>query len=161
MRTVVLLSLALVALATPATAETREHLIEVHELGPGSYHLAPTQLTGNVGDTVAIVVVNPEHNVQSHDLVLCGDAIDEDPDCEDRWGFTPIFGPGEQRTLVAKLERAGTFEYYCSIPGHKTGTPGMRGTITVQSAGGAEAPGLATVGLAMAVLGAALLVGRR
>ena len=164
MRTILLLPLALVALAGAAHAETFEQLVELHELGPGSYHLSPPRITLRVGDTADITVVNPANNTQSHDLVLCGEAPDEDADCEDRWGLTPIFGPGEERKLVAKLERAGTFEYYCSIPGHKTGTPGMRGELIVVASGATpekESPGLAPMAGLAALLAIALVLRRR
>lgn len=44
--------------------------------------------------------------------------------------FTKILNAGEQATATFQAPAAGSYTYFCSVPGHYTG--GMKGTLTVQ-----------------------------
>jgi uncharacterized cupredoxin-like copper-binding protein len=51
---------------------------------------------------------------------------------------TGTIAPGSSTTLVVKLSKAGKYELYCPIDGHRG--KGMRATLTVQGAG--SSPGM-------------------
>ena len=55
-----------------------------------------------------------------HDLVVQGNGVDEK---------TPTIGPGESATLNVDL-KPGTYDVYCSIPGHKQAGMDVKLTVT-------------------------------
>ena len=55
-----------------------------------------------------------------HDLVVQGNGVDEK---------TPTIGPGESATLKVDLT-PGTYDVYCSIPGHKQAGMDLKLTVT-------------------------------
>ena len=73
-------------------------------------------MTVNVGDTVRITLRNTGG---MHDL-----KIDEFN------AKTKVLQSGEEETIEFVVDKAGTFEYYCSIGTHRQ--MGMVGTLTVQ-----------------------------
>lgn len=155
--------LALVATA-PAAAqdEAFEHEIQMHEFEGGGMHLAPDHINANVGDTLRFTIVNPEENKVSHDLVVCGEPPHPESTCDNKIAFTAGIPPGESRTLTFTVTEAGTFEYFCSVLGHKSATPGMVGRLVVASSSvePKESPGLAWLGAAGAIVIAALVMRR-
>jgi uncharacterized cupredoxin-like copper-binding protein len=84
----------------------------------GTLAFNTTSLTAKAGK-VSIVFSNPaqlEHNVT---VASASGAVA---------GATPTF-KGGSKTLSLNL-KAGTYKFYCSVPGHRMG--GMEGTLTVQ-----------------------------
>jgi uncharacterized cupredoxin-like copper-binding protein len=55
-----------------------------------------------------------------HDLVVSGNGVN---------AKTPLLDPGGSKTLTVDL-KPGTYDVYCSVPGHKQA--GMQGTLTVK-----------------------------
>jgi nitrite reductase (NO-forming) len=76
----------------------------------------PAELTIPSGTDVPLRFVN--NGMAPHNFTIDDPAV-----------FSGDLGPGASTTLVVNLP-AGTYEYYCSIPGHRQA--GMVGTLTVQ-----------------------------
>ena len=161
-----ILALALVAsaVAAPAAAQetqgqTYEHTVYLHEYS-GGLHILPERINAKVGDTLVLTVLN--QGASSHNLRVCGDTPPSpSSECQQSWGQTKFsIAPNESVLLtIEDIPKAGTFEYYCYIPGHKSG--GMVGELIVQ--GDAEesgVPGFTIVTLALA-LGVAVALARR
>lgn len=150
MRSATLLILALAIPLTPvAAAQTQEHIMYLHE----NLHIAPPRIDAREGDTLSVQVLNVGSS--PHDVVFCGDAPNGGSTCDDRWAFTIQLPPGQSANITVPVKEAGTFEYYCSIPGHKQG--GMKGELVVQGTGSGKStptPALLAVlaGLAVAAL---------
>lgn len=159
-RTLPLLALlALAAAAAPAAAQERvtEHTIYLHEF-TGGLHVQPERIHARVGDTLNVTVVNS--GATPHNLVFCGDGTTHVERCEKRWAFTGMIPASQSASVTLRVEEEGTFDYYCDIPGHKSG--GMGGQLIVQGDAAKKtvpAPGLALVAAALA--GALLLARRR
>lgn len=153
-----LLALVGLALAAPAvSAATTHHVVYLHE---NPLHALPESINAHVGETLQITIENPAAEGKTpHNFLVCGDGTNPLEKCDDRWAFTGMIQPGENATATFEAKRAGTFDYYCFIPGHKSG--GMSGTLVVQS----EATQKSTVPLgplALAALaGAAAVLARR
>jgi plastocyanin len=88
---------------------------EVSITGTDALKFEPTQLTAAAG-TITVTLTSEE--AVEHDFV-----IEEIGDVE-----VVYSGPGETNSGTVDLE-AGTYTFYCSIPGHRTA--GMEGTLTV------------------------------
>jgi len=88
---------------------------EVSVLGTDALKFEPTELTAAAG---TITVTLTSEDAVEHDFV-----IEEIGDEE-----VVYSGPGETNSGTVDLE-AGTYTFYCSIPGHRTA--GMEGTLTV------------------------------
>lgn len=152
-----LLSAALLALVPTAGAEEVEHIVYLHEYS-GGLHIVPETITAKVGDTLKVTVVNEGRS--PHNLIFCGDGTSPLEKCNERWAFTANIPAGESAPLTVTLTKAGTFDYYCDIPGHKSG--GMTGVLTVQGEPEKRSvppPGL--VAAALAAAAAALVLRRR
>lgn len=80
------------------------------------FSFSPSTMTVNKGDTVKITVKNASG---VHDL-----KIDEFN------ASTRILNAGESQTITFVADKAGTFEYYCSVGNHRA--LGMVGTLTVR-----------------------------
>jgi plastocyanin len=65
----------------------------------------------------AIKFVSPNESPIQHNIALKGGATG------------PVVGSGGTSTFTATL-KAGSYEFYCSVPGHEAG--GMKGTLTVK-----------------------------
>lgn len=153
----IILALALLLLAPAALAAETEHIVYLHE---NPLHALPEGINARVGDTLKITVENPEAEGKTvHNFMVCGDGMDFSEACEDRWGFTGIIQPGANALVTLVAKKAGTFDYYCYIAGHKSG--GMIGQLVVQ--GDAEQSGIPGAPLAtiLVTLGALALIGRR
>lgn len=82
----------------------------------GNFYFVPNKITVNKGDQVTFVMVNAGG---VHDLII------------DELGIkTPVIHTGETASVTFTASRAGSFVYYCDIPGHRT--KGMWGNIIVQ-----------------------------
>ena len=76
-------------------------------------------LSVNVGDTVAITLINDDGH--RHDIVI--DEFD---------AATSIFGQqGQEETITFTVDQAGTFFYYCSVGNHRRA--GMEGQLIVSA----------------------------
>lgn len=156
MRTTPLLALAL--LAPSAIAAQAEHIVYLHE---NPLHALPEVIRAHEGDTLTLTVENPASEGKTpHKLVVCGDGADLNEACADPWATTQMIQPGASAQVTFVAKRAGTFEYYCSIPGHKGG--GMKGTLLVEGDAGDEnaLPG-APLAVVLVALGALALAWRR
>ncbi|HLE96491.1 MAG TPA: cupredoxin domain-containing protein [Candidatus Thermoplasmatota archaeon] len=110
---------ALAALPGAATAGTQSIEVLLHDY----LHIAPETIRATVADLLDLRVTNPAENTAAHDFRL---------DDFDR--MTPLLNPGQTVAITAVVDRAGTFEYWCSVPGHRDG--GMVGTLVVTDAAG-------------------------
>lgn len=129
---------------------------ELHETAYG-LHMVPERIDARVGDTLQVEVVN--RGAARHNLIFCGDET-VGRECRDVWGGSRILGENETDSFTVQVQRPGTYEFYCSLPGHREG--GMGGQMFV--AGEAPEKSLplsALLPLAAAALAALLLVRRR
>jgi plastocyanin len=97
--------------STPANAQVVE--IDVADSG---FAFAKTTATANAG-TVELKSKNPQS--VTHDISIKGNGVDEHGN---------QVSSGGTSTVTADL-KPGTYEYYCSVPGHEAA--GMKGTLTV------------------------------
>ncbi|MDQ3076731.1 MAG: cupredoxin domain-containing protein [bacterium] len=81
-----------------------------------NFKFSPTTMTVNKGDRVKITFVNKQG---FHDLVVGGYNA-----------RTKQMQAGTQETIEFVADKAGTFEYYCSVGSHRQ--MGMVGTLTVK-----------------------------
>jgi plastocyanin len=82
----------------------------------GALRFSEESLQANAGE-VTIVMENPSS--LPHNVALKGGSVDEKGE---------IVGEGEQSEVSATVE-PGTYEFYCSVPGHEAA--GMKGELTV------------------------------
>ena len=74
-------------------------------------------LGANVGDTIAITLVNDDG--RSHDIMI-----------DEFNAATPVFGQrGQEETITFTADQAGTVFYYCSVGNHRRA--GMEGQLIV------------------------------
>lgn len=156
MRTLVFPTLALALLAPTSQAVDLD--VQLHELETGGFHILPDVIDAQKGEPLNLTVFN--QGQIAHDLVVCGDGPTPPSDCKDVWGFVLPLQPDQTAKLSAVAKKAGTFAYYCSLPGHAAG--GMQGKLVVQGtdAGDKPAPGIALIGTLMSLAAVALLVRR-
>ncbi len=81
------------------------------------FSFTPSKLTVDVGTKVRLTLENG--GSVSHDFVV--DELDVE---------MTLVSPGQSQTIEFTLERAGIYEFDCSIPGHEEA--GMTGTLTVK-----------------------------
>lgn len=81
-----------------------------------NYSFAPATITVNKGDTVRITFQNSGGD---HDFVL-----------DEFNARTNVIHSGQSETVEFTADKAGSFEYYCSVGTHRQ--MGMRGTLMVQ-----------------------------
>jgi plastocyanin len=105
----------------PAAAST----IKIEANPTGLLKFTESAITASAGeDTVTFTNNSP----LEHDVVIINSA-------NKILGQTPVFDKGS-KSFKVKLE-AGTYTYYCSVPGHREA--GMQGTLTVKLASGLAA----------------------
>lgn len=80
-----------------------------------NFAFSPTEITVNKGDTVKITF---KDNDGMHNLVIDGYKLS-----------TNIISGGSQDTVQFVADKAGSFEYYCSVANHRD--QGMSGTLVV------------------------------
>ena len=100
---------------TSATTTVSTGTVKEFTVTGSPFSFAPFLLTVKKGDTVKITFINA---AGFHDLVL--DAFDV---------RTKPLNAGEQETIEFVADKAGNFEYYCSIGTHRQ--QGMKVTFTV------------------------------
>ena len=88
---------------------------ETVEVRAGEFEFSPAELAVVVGEPVNIELRN-EGNLL-HDVTI------------DELGLRVVAQPGETRVAGFVPDRAGTFTFYCSVPGHAQA--GMVGTLWV------------------------------
>ena len=149
-------------LLAPAASAARslEMEIHLHELQAG-LHIIPEEINAAVGDTLKITVYNDyiDHMPSPHDVLFCGDGTNPSTECKNKWAFTGLIQGNQTAQLTVPVKKAGTFDYYCDIPGHKAA--GMSGLLRVQgdgsSTGRSTTPGVALVGTLIALAAVAVL----
>ena len=121
------LALAALLLLTPAAgAKEMEVAAYLHD----TFHILPEVIQADPGDVLRLQVTN--QGAAPHDIFFCGDAGLDGPPQSCR---TPIGGPVRPEpnaTLplsVTVPAEAGTYWYYCTIPGHAA--QGMAGKLVV------------------------------
>lgn len=93
------------------TIERKDIMVE-----GGSYYFKPNQLRVKKGDTVKIIFNNVDG---THDFVI------------DEFNVkTNQITAGKQETVTFVADKAGTFEFYCSVGPHRQ--MGMRGKLIVE-----------------------------
>jgi plastocyanin len=114
--------------ATPATTSTTPSAgasviktVTVHET---EYKLTPSAISLSKPGTYVFKGVND--GTIAHSLAVEGNGVDMD---------ASGISPGSSGTLKVTLPKAGTYEIYCPIDGHKG--LGMKGTVTVGGSGAA------------------------
>ncbi|MBI4078822.1 MAG: cupredoxin domain-containing protein [Candidatus Levybacteria bacterium] len=99
--------------ASPSAAE--ENVVAVTVAG-SPFQFVPNEIRAKKGDTVRITFKNESG---SHDLTLPGFNV-----------ATKQLSAGSQETVEFVADKIGTFEFYCSVAGHKE--DGMVGTLIVE-----------------------------
>jgi plastocyanin len=90
--------------------------VRVFEIGGGAFYFTLEEIVVNEGDTVRIVFTNEGG---THDWII------------DEFGArTPIIQTGQTSEIEFVADQVGSFEYYCSVAGHRE--QGMVGTLTVE-----------------------------
>lgn len=101
---------------SPTPTGTAVSTIKTFTVTGKSFSFSPSQITVNKGDTVKIIFQNTEGN---HDWRL------------DEFNVhTKVISTGQQDTVQFIADKAGTFEYYCSVGTHRQ--MGMRGNLIVK-----------------------------
>jgi nitrite reductase (NO-forming) len=96
---------------------TTQGEVKSFDLEAGSFYFTPNKITVNQGDTVKITI----HNVGgTHDWVL-----------DEFNARTAVTQTGETASTTFVADKAGSFEFYCSIDSHRA--KGMVGTLTVNA----------------------------
>jgi plastocyanin len=149
-------------LPLPSDAKEVDVPVYLHEF-QGSLHMVPSTVEANVGDKIVFTVTNQgiDHDNSPHNFIVCGDGTNPSSDCNDKWAFSGMIQDNQTVVVtVPSVPKAGTFDYFCSIPGHKQA--GMTGQLVVQGSGPTQksSPGTATIGTLMA-LGAVALFARK
>lgn len=81
-----------------------------------NFKFAPSTMTVNKGDTVKITLKDGQG---SHNLEVAGFGVK-----------TKLLNTGGTDTIQFIADKAGTFEYYCTVGNHRA--MGMKGTLTVK-----------------------------
>jgi uncharacterized cupredoxin-like copper-binding protein len=98
--------------STPANAQVVE--IDIAQSG---FAFTTSTATAKAG-TVELRAKNPQS--VTHDISLKGNGVD---------AHGNMVSSGGVSTVTVKNLKPGTYEYYCSVPGHEQA--GMKGTLTV------------------------------
>jgi uncharacterized cupredoxin-like copper-binding protein len=101
---------------TTADSGAASQTLELEADPSGALRFTTESLQANAGE-VQIVMENPSS--VEHNVALKGGGVDEKGE---------IVGKGEQSEVSATVE-PGTYEFYCSVPGHEAA--GMKGELTV------------------------------
>lgn len=101
--------------STPPAGSGPGQVIEI-PISDSGLSFAKTTATASAG-TVTLSAVNPQ--TLTHDISIKGNGVDQQGNQVSSGGTSTV-------TVTLK---AGTYEYYCSVPGHEAA--GMKGTLTV------------------------------
>ncbi|MFQ5472934.1 MAG: cupredoxin domain-containing protein [Dehalococcoidia bacterium] len=86
--------------------------------GAADAFFSPRNITGPAGEAFEIVVTNT--GSLSHNLTIAG--VDEEYDTSDDWMTDPLLiTPGEQGSVVVKIDEPGTYAFKCIIHPVQTG----------------------------------------
>lgn len=99
------------AMKAENSASVKEFTVE-----GSNFSFTPNKLEVNKGDKVKITFKNSDG---MHDFVL-----------DEFNAKTPVIQSGQQATVEFTADKAGTFQYYCSVANHRA--MGMVGTLTVK-----------------------------
>ena len=83
----------------------------------GAMTYSPATLTVKKGDKVSVKLINKDA-AQAHSFLITDLKVKSSQ-----------VAPGKTETINFTADKAGTFEFYCDVPGHKEG--GMVGKMTV------------------------------
>ncbi len=106
------------ATTTPAVSTSTASIVgtvKEFTVTGSSFKFTPATLTVKKGDTVKI---NFKNSGGLHDFVI-----------DEFSAATPRINSGKQTSITFVADKAGTFEYYCSVGTHRA--MGMKGTLTV------------------------------
>jgi uncharacterized cupredoxin-like copper-binding protein len=103
--------------------------VSVHE---SEYKLSPNTITLSKAGTYVFKGVND--GTITHGLAVKGQGVDQK---------IASIAPGSSGTLKVTLSKAGTYEIYCPVDGHKA--LGMKGEVTVGGSGAAGGGGTSTM----------------
>ncbi len=101
--------------ATPASVDMMETEVRTITIEAGAFYYKPSSITVKKGEKVKVVLNSKD---MMHNFVV------------DELGITaPITKGGETSTFEFTADKAGTFEYYCSVGQHRKN--GQVGTLVV------------------------------
>ncbi len=103
------------ATSSTATSSAASAAVKTFTVEGKNFSFSPAAITVKKGDTVKIIFKN---SGGTHDWVL-----------DEFNAKTQKIGSGESETIEFVADKAGTFEYYCSVGNHRA--MGMKGTLTV------------------------------
>ena len=105
-----------VPLPVPGSNVAETEVVKEFSVDAVPFSFSPSTMSVNKGDTVKITVknVNGTHDFKIDEFNIS----------------TRTLNTGETQTITFVADKAGTFEYYCSIGNHRT--MGMVGTLTVR-----------------------------
>jgi plastocyanin len=110
------------AASTGSSASSGAGIIKTVSVHETEYKLNPNTISLRKPGTYVFKGVND--GTITHGLGVEGNGVDQEISAVD---------PGNSGTLKVKLPKAGTYEIYCPVEGHKS--LGMKGTITVGGSG--------------------------
>ena len=110
------------AASTESSASSGGGVIKTVSVHETEYKLSPNTISLTKPGTYVFKGVND--GTTAHALGVEGNGVDSD---------ISAINPGSSGTLKVTLSKAGTYEIYCPIDGHKA--LGMKGTITVGGSG--------------------------
>ncbi|MEN9582410.1 MAG: hypothetical protein RL641_364 [Candidatus Parcubacteria bacterium] len=102
--------------ATTTTATTTTANVKSFTVDASNFKFAPTTMTVNKGDTVRITLTNGQGN---HDFKIDSFNV-----------HTKLLTTGGTDTVEFIADKAGSFEYYCTVGSHRA--MGMKGTLIVK-----------------------------
>ena len=114
MKTLKLVAIGAVLLLTATALVADDHVIDVTgdtsevkeiEVGSRGLRFTVTEIRVNLGDTIRLTYVNGGGR---HDWALAGYNI-----------WTEVITGGQSDTIEFVADRAGDFEFYCGVPGHR------------------------------------------
>jgi uncharacterized cupredoxin-like copper-binding protein len=111
------------AAATTAPTQAAAAAPQAIELRAGDFFYEPSTLNAKAG-TIVVTMQNVSDGNRPHTFIVKGkDGSD--------MAKTDRIMPGQTGKLEFTIREAGTYEYYCNLPGHAD--RGQKGTLTVTS----------------------------
>ena len=101
---------------SPISATPVAPVVKEFAVSGKNFSFTPLAMEVNVGDRVKITFTNQGGN---HDLVVDGYNV-----------RTKVLGGSQSETIEFVADKAGSFEYYCSVGTHRQ--MGMKGTLVVK-----------------------------
>jgi plastocyanin len=107
------------SIAAASTAAASTAAPRTIDVSARSYRFTPSKLQMTKGESVTIALKSTD---AFHDFVVTGPGVNNKT-------VVKTTGAGKTKRGTLKLNTPGTYQYFCSTPGHRSA--GMRGTITV------------------------------